>query len=82
MANNIITKTNTAIILTDPYNDFLHSNSVVHGLVSESLKEKNTIAHLQELVSVARLHKIPIYYGLHQQYGAGFLAGWKHATKA
>jgi nicotinamidase-related amidase len=80
MANNIITKTNTAIVLMDPYNDFLHPNGILYGLVSESLKEKNTIAHLQELVSVARLYKIPLYYGLHQQHKAGFIAGWKHAS--
>jgi nicotinamidase-related amidase len=81
MANNIITTTNTAIVLTDPYNDFLHPNGIVHGLVAESLREKNTIAHLQELVAAARMHKIPIYYGLHQQHRSGFLAGWNHATK-
>jgi len=72
---------NTAIIITDPYNDFLHPKGKLNGLVAESLAEKNVLAHLKELVDAARAHHIPIYYGLHQQLKAGFLGGWKHATK-
>ena len=71
---------NTAIIIIDPYNDFLHPKGKLNGLLADSLKETDTIAHLKELVTAARLHRIPIYYGLHQQCKAGFLAGWNHAT--
>jgi nicotinamidase-related amidase len=70
---------NTAIII-DPYNDFLHPRGKLNGLLADSLKETDTITHLKELVTSARLHKIPIYYGLHQQCKAGFIAGWNHAT--
>jgi nicotinamidase-related amidase len=71
---------NTAIIIIDPYNDFLHPNGKLNGLLAESLKETDTIKHLKEMVNAARQHKIPIYYGLHQQCKAGFIAGWNHAT--
>ncbi|TGO38950.1 hypothetical protein BHYA_0064g00460 [Botrytis hyacinthi] len=70
----------TAIVLIDPYNDFLHPKGKVYHLLAESIAATNTIAHLQNLVTTARAQKIPIYYGLHQQVKAGFLAGWKHAT--
>jgi nicotinamidase-related amidase len=71
---------NTAVVLIDPYNDFLHPSGKVHSMVSESLKHTDTITHLQEMVKAARAHKIPIYYGLHQQVRPGFLVGWKHST--
>ncbi|PMD18992.1 Isochorismatase hydrolase [Hyaloscypha hepaticicola] len=71
---------NTAIIIIDPYNDFLHPKGKLNPLLADSLKETDTITHLKELVTAARLHKIPIYYGLHQQCKAGFIAGWNHAT--
>jgi nicotinamidase-related amidase len=71
---------NTAVVIIDLYNDFLHPSGKVHSLVSESLKHTDTITHLQEMVKAARAHKIPIYYGLHQQVRPGFLAGWKHST--
>ncbi|TGO24074.1 hypothetical protein BPAE_0113g00310 [Botrytis paeoniae] len=70
----------TAIVLIDPYNDFLHPKGKVNQLLAESLATTNTISHLQNLVTTARAQKIPIYYGLHQQVKAGFLAGWEHAT--
>jgi hypothetical protein len=71
----------TAIIITDPYNDFLHPKGKLYGMLAESLAEKDTHKHLKELVDAARAHHIPIYYGLHQQHKPGFLVGWKHATK-
>ncbi|EMR86834.1 hypothetical protein ACHAPC_002387 [Botrytis cinerea] len=70
----------TAIVLIDPYNDFLHPEGKVYPLMAESIADTNTITHLQNLVTTARAQKIPIYYGLHQQTKAGYLAGWKHAT--
>lgn len=76
-----MTLNNTAIILIDPYNDFLHSDGKVNSLVAESLKETDTITHIKEAVSAARAHKLPIYYGLHHQYQAGDFDGWLHMTK-
>ncbi len=72
---------NTAVVIIDPYNDFLHPKGKLTGLVADSLKESDTIKHLQELIKAARMHKIKVFYGLHQQARPGFLAGWNHATK-
>ncbi|TAQ86470.1 hypothetical protein B7494_g5205 [Chlorociboria aeruginascens] len=70
----------TAIIITDPYNDFLHPSGKLYPLVATSLASTNTIPNLQALISYAHAHQIPIYYGLHQQVKPGFIAGWKHAS--
>ncbi|KAL3419779.1 isochorismatase hydrolase [Phlyctema vagabunda] len=74
--------TNTAIVLIDPYNDFIHPKGILTPLLAASLKETNTVAHLHDLVAAARAHMIPIFYGLHQQTKPGFLAGWQHATQS
>jgi nicotinamidase-related amidase len=71
---------NTAIILIDPYKDFLHPKGKLYPGLAASLAENKTIENFKTLVSVARAHKIPIYYGLHQQHHEGFAAGWKHIT--
>lgn len=68
----------TAIVLIDLYNDFLHPDGKLFPLVSATLEEHDTIAHLHEIVATARKHRIPIYYGLHQQWAPGFYAGWAH----
>jgi nicotinamidase-related amidase len=68
----------TAILLIDPYNDFLHPDGKMYPRLAESLKDTDTISHIFKLLEVARAHKIPIYYGLHQPFKAGNFDGWKH----
>lgn len=68
----------TAILLIDPYNDFLHPSGKLYGLLEESIKASDTVAHILTLLAAARAHSIPIYYGLHQPYKAGNFEGWKH----
>jgi nicotinamidase-related amidase len=70
----------TAVILVDPYNDFLHPEGKANGLLADSLAHSETIKHLKEVVNAARAAHIPIYYGLHQQYKPGFISGWTHPT--
>jgi nicotinamidase-related amidase len=70
----------TAVVLIDPYNDFLHQDGKLYPFVSESLKETETVKHIQELIDIARSLHIPIYYGLHQQYEDGVYDGWHHIT--
>jgi nicotinamidase-related amidase len=68
----------TAILLIDPYNDFIHPEGKMYGMLEESLKASDTVTHIFALLSAARAHKIPVYYGLHQPYKAGNFEGWKH----
>lgn len=68
----------TAIVLVDPYNDFLHEDGKMYPLLEASLKHTDTIKHLFDLLAIARTHKIPIYYSLHQPLRPGNFKGWKH----
>ncbi|PYI14783.1 Isochorismatase hydrolase [Aspergillus japonicus CBS 114.51] len=69
----------TALILIDPYNDFLHPDGKLTPLLKD-LEEKETINHIQEAVAAARLHRIPVYYGLHQQWTPTAFQAWRHMT--
>ena len=68
----------TAILLIDPYNDFLHKDGKLYPLLAESLNHTDTISNIFILLKAARAHRIPIFYGLHQQFKEGTFAGWKH----
>jgi nicotinamidase-related amidase len=68
---------NTAVVLVDPYNDFLHPNGKLNKGVAESLAATGTIEHLKEIVAAARQHKIPIFYALHQQTDAHSFQSWR-----
>jgi len=68
----------TAILLIDPYNDFLHEDGKLYPLLAESLKQTDTVKNIFALLTAARAYKIPIYYGLHQPSRPGNFEGWKH----
>ena len=70
----------TAIVLVDPYNDFLHHQGKLYPVVEESLVATNTISHLKTLVSFARELKKPILYALHKTWKEGNYRGWSHLT--
>nr|POE56355.1 hypothetical protein CFP56_50899 [Quercus suber] len=68
----------TAILLLDPYNDFLHPEGKLYPRVADSLKESNAIANMQQLLKFARERSIPVFYCLHQQTHAHVMEGWRH----
>ncbi|WYZ35263.1 hypothetical protein EsH8_I_001539 [Colletotrichum jinshuiense] len=72
----------TAVVLIDPYNDFLHPEGKMYPMMEESLKATDTIRHLKDLVAAARTHHIPVFYALHQQWREGIFDGWQHVNPA
>jgi hypothetical protein len=71
-----MTNENTAIVLIDPYNDFLHEDGKLNFMVRDSLDKTNTIPNLRKLLDVAREKKFPIFYCLHQQSHEHSMQGW------
>lgn len=72
----------TAVLLIDPYNDFLHPKGKLNPKVSESLSATGTIDHLKVLIAIARKHKLPVFYGLHQQTDAHSYEGWQSMSRS
>ena len=48
-----ITPGRTALLFTDPQNDFLHPDGVAFGAVGESVQENNTVANMTALMETA-----------------------------
>ena len=66
----------TAVILIDPYNDYIHPDGKVYGLCKDSLQATDTITHMKALVNAAGANNIPIFYCLHQQWKTGNYDAW------
>ena len=47
-------KQDTALVITDPQNDFLSEQGVTWGLVGESVKANGTVAHIEQLFKAAK----------------------------
>ncbi|MCC0049853.1 MAG: cysteine hydrolase [Rhodobiaceae bacterium] len=53
-------KAHTAIVITDPQNDFLAEDGMLHGLVAENMKRLGTVANIETLMKTAKTSGIPL----------------------
>ena len=44
----------TAVVITDPQNDFLSPSGATGGLVGDSVTENETVTHIQALTETAK----------------------------
>jgi len=58
----------TAIVITDPQNDFLSPNGVTWGVVGESVKANNTVDNIEALFKVAKEKNIPVFVSPHYYF--------------
>ncbi|WP_444943954.1 cysteine hydrolase [Microbulbifer sp. ZKSA006] len=58
----------TAIVITDPQNDFLSPNGVTWGVVGESVEKNNTVQNLERLMKVAGKKDVPLFISPHYYY--------------
>lgn len=58
----------TALVITDPQNDFLSPNGVAWGVVAESVTANNTVENLESLLKVAKENGMPVFISPHYYY--------------
>ncbi len=58
----------TALVVTDPQNDFLHKDGVAWGVVGESVTKNGTVDHLERLFAGAKAHGVPVFISPHYYY--------------
>ena len=58
----------TAIVITDPQNDFLSPNGVTWGVVGESVTKNNTVENLETLFKLAEANGIQVFISPHYYY--------------
>ncbi len=65
----------TALVITDPQNDFLSPEGVTWGLVGTSVTENKTVENLQRLLEAAKATGIPVFVSPHYYYPSD--KGWQ-----
>ena len=63
-----ITKGRTALVITDPQNDFLSPEGVTWGVVGKSVTENKTVEHIDALFAAAKANDIPVFVSPHYYY--------------
>ncbi len=65
----------TAIVITDPQNDFLSPQGVTWGLVGESVEKNGTVGHIEQLFKSAKARGYDVFISPHYYYPTD--KGWK-----
>ncbi len=63
-----ITQGDTAIVITDPQNDFLSPDDVTWGVVGQSITENGTVENLDALFAVAEEVGMPLFVSPHYYF--------------
>lgn len=70
-----IVKGRTALLITDPQNDFLSPDGVTWGVVGKNVTENNTVENIENLFKAAKSTGMPVFVSPHYYYPHDH--GWK-----
>lgn len=65
----------TALVFTDPQNDFLSPDGVTWGMVGKSVTANKTVENIESLFKAAKANNIPVFISPHYYYPTDH--GWK-----
>ena len=71
----VIDTHHTALVVTDPQNDFLSPDGVTWGLVGESVTVNGTVEHIKQLLATAKQAGLPVFVSPHYYYPSDH--GWQ-----
>ncbi len=70
-----ITSDDTALVITDPQNDFLSPEGATWGMVGENVTENNTVQNIEALLKAAKQAGLNVFISPHYYYPTDH--GWK-----
>ncbi len=70
-----IDKERTALVITDPQNDFLSPDGATWGLVGKSVTDNNTVNNIESLLKTSKDNDLPVFISPHYYYPTDH--GWK-----
>lgn len=65
----------TALLITDPQNDFLHPDGVAWGVVGTNVTANGTVGHIDDLFAAAKATDMPVFVSPHYYFPTDH--GWK-----
>jgi nicotinamidase-related amidase len=78
MLNLKIDKEITALLVIDPYNDFISEGGKIWNRIKAVAEANHCVPHMVEVLSAARRAKLRIFYAMHRRYRPGDYETWKY----
>jgi ureidoacrylate peracid hydrolase len=78
MTRHTYDKETTALLLVDPYNDFISEGGKIWDRIRSVAEENDCIPHMLQILNAAREAKLQVFYALHRRYRPGDYESWKY----
>jgi nicotinamidase-related amidase len=78
MANLKYDKGIAALLVIDPYNDFISEGGKVWDRLKTVAEANDCIPHMLQVLNAARKAELRVFYALHRRYRPGDYETWKY----
>jgi nicotinamidase-related amidase len=68
----------TALLVIDPYNDFISDGGKIWDRLKGVALANQYVPHMQQVLNAARKAGIRVFYALHRRYRPGDYETWKY----
>jgi ureidoacrylate peracid hydrolase len=80
MTNVTYDKDLTALLVIDPYNDFISEGGKIWDRLRAVAEANDCVAHMLQVLTAARNAKLRVFYALHHRYRPGDYETWKYVA--
>jgi ureidoacrylate peracid hydrolase len=70
----------TALLVVDPYNDFISEGGKVWPRIKAVAEANNCVAHMLQVLNAARKAQLRVFYAMHRRYRPGDYETWKYVA--
>ncbi len=78
MATPKFDKENTALLVIDPYNDFISEGGKLWNRIRAVAEANDCVPHMVQVLNAARKANLRVFYALHHRYRPGDYETWKY----
>ena len=78
MANVTYEKEITALLVIDPYNDFISEGGKIWGRIKNVAEANSCVPHMAHVLAATRQAGLRVFYALHHRYRTGDYETWKY----
>lgn len=70
----------TALLVVDPYNDFISEGGKIWPRIKAVAEANNCVPHMHQVLQAARDAKLPVFFAMHHRYRDGDYESWKYVA--
>src|SRR5450631_720645 len=78
MTGHLYDREITALLVIDPYNDFISEGGKIWGRIRAVAEANNCVPHMLQILNAARKAKLRVFYAMHHRYRRGDYESWQY----